>query len=173
MVELAKKSSTTGSLPLNCPRSERGDGGSKSSNTPGRRKRESVCGSPEGRGGSGTLPLNFRFHVGGLRRLRPHSPKSFAGRGGRGEEGLGGTSGLEKEGEGQAAGERLERPGERLGTPRLARRRGRLGQHWGGDTPAFARGGEPFAVCPLPEPRPGLCWEWGAQCRASVLPPLA
>lgn len=177
MVERANKSSTTVSLPLNCPRSERGDGGSKSSNAPRRRKRESVCGSLEGRGRSGTLPLNLRFQVGGLRRLRPHSPKLLAGRRGRRGGRVGGAppaSGRREKVKLRGKGWRgLERPGERLGTPRLARRRGGLGQHWGGDTPAFARGGEPSAVSPLPEPRPGLCWEWGAQCRASVLPPLA
>lgn len=91
MVERAKKSSTTVSLPLNCPRSERGDGGSKSSNAPRRRKRESVCWSLEGRGRSGTLPLNLRFQVGGLRRLRPHSPKLLAGRRGRRGGGVGGA----------------------------------------------------------------------------------
>lgn len=122
------------------------------------RKRERVSRSPEGRGeGSGTLPLNLRVCTASA----PTLLNALQEGGGREEEGWWGvTSGLGKEGEGQAAGERLERPGERLETstqPRLAGRRGGLGLHWEGDTPAFARGEEPSAVRPLPEPRPRLC----------------
>lgn len=53
----------------------------------------------------------------------PHSPKSFTGKREEGEE-RGDTSGLGKEGGGQAAREGRERLEDRLETTRLAGRRG-------------------------------------------------
>lgn len=106
----------------------------------------------------------------------PHSPKSFMGKREEGEE-RGDISGLGKEGGGQEAREGRERLEDRLETTRLAGRRGGIGLHWGGDTPAFARlmasrwGASGFV--PLSEPRPRLCWEGGAQRFAPVLPSLA